>query len=881
MLSEHAMLPDHSTEECARSRPRAWRRWLAGVLLLLICLWVAGTAIPLLIRHTRLQQKLTTRLEAAFGRPVEVGNYNFSLWGGPTLEARSVTVNEDPRFGHEYFLRAESINIRLRWQSLLRGHLELGTLSLSRPSLNVVRGEDGDWNLAEWLPRSTVATGQRIETGPARGVPPGLHFQKIEVNDGRINFKRGDEKLPFAFVGVKGAVETESPGRWRMDLVATPWRAAVVVQQAGVLHLVGHVGGTSSRLRPVVLDLSWTDASITDTLRLARSYDYGVHGTVGLSLALHTQGDTWMLEGRAELRHLHRWDLVLRPDDPSLNISAKVQWDPAEPTIQVTDATFEAPHSHARAFGRILLSRPPFLKGQDVSPVYFEIASSTINLADAFSWVRAFHSGVADDVSLQGTISTRGVVSGWPLRVLNVLISSEGAVLAGPHLPVRTHLGRVQFRYDHGLISFLPATISLTASDHLPQGSFHIETSPNPNPHILPGLHLSGSITEVRNLVAIAGSLGWNVSRGWDVAGPVRCDLRWQGPLYPRQDQPVGALDWGGEISGGSLLAPFLNRPVEQIKAHADFKSGANHIMLASAQAFGAHWNGTLNRSDTTSEWQFALSADRLTAADIDRWLNPLRRESLLDRVLPFLASRSSSNGVPENLRVSGKLTVDQFVLAPLSLRRLQGDLRIEGRHIELTNAEGQFYGGHIGGSLDERLDASPTYSTHLTFSGVDLSALTASTPGLADLFAGSASGNISINARGATQGDLLASLECRGAAQVSAAQLRGINLAESLRQEVRRSGTSTFRQAFAAFTCGGRRIQFRDFQLVGSNSEMRGIGSVDFSRNTDLRLRVLSGTAAATPNGRTSVTAEGEYQLTGLLSRLQIARIPTLPRLR
>lgn len=877
MLSEHLMFPDHSSEE--RARPRAWRRWLAWVLLLLICLWVADTAIPLLIRHTRLQQKLTTRLEAAFGRPVEVGNYNISLWSGPTLEAQSVTVSEDPRFGHEYFLRAESISIGLRWQSLLRGHLELGTLSLRRPSLNVVRSADGDWNLAEWLPRSTVATGQRIETDPARGVPPGLHFRKIEVNDGRINFKRDDEKLPFAFVGVKGAVETESPGLWRMDLVAAPWRAAVVIQQAGVLHLVGHVGGTSSRLRPAVLELSWTDASITDTLRLARSYDYGVHGTLGLSFALRTQGDTWMLEGRAELRHLHRWDLVLRPDDPSLNISAKAQWDPAEPAIQVTEATFEAPHSHARAFGRIFLSRPPFLMGQDVPPVYFELASSTIDLGDVFSWVRAFHSGVADDVSLQGTISTRGVASGWPLRVANVLISSEGALLAGPRLPVRTHLGRVQFRYDHGLISLLPVTISLTAPDRPPQGSFHIETSANPSPGILPGLHLSGSISEARNLVTIAGSLGWNISRGWDVTGPVRCDLRWQDPLYPWQVQPVGALDWGGEIGGGSLLAPFLNRPVEQIKVHADLKPGAYHMMLASAQAFGAHWNGTLNRSDTTNEWQFALSADHLTAADIDRWLNPLRRESLLDRVLPFLASRPSFNAVPENLRASGKLTLDQFVLAPLSVRRLQGDLRLEGRRIELTNAEGQFYGGHIDGALDGRLGASPIYSTHFNFSGIDLSALTANTPGLANLFAGSASGNISISARGSTQGDLLASLECRGAAQVSAAQLRGINLAESLRQELRRPGTSAFRQALAAFTCGGRTVQVRDLQLVGSNSEMRGIGSVDFSRNIDLRLRVLSGTAALTANTRTSVTAEGEYQLTGLLSRLRVTRIPTLPR--
>ena len=93
------------------------------------------------------------RLELAFGRPVEVASYNFTLLDGPTLRAQSVTFGEDPRFGHEYFLRAESLTVRLRWQGLLLGRLQLGTVSLEHPSLNLVRNSDGDWNLAEWLPR--------------------------------------------------------------------------------------------------------------------------------------------------------------------------------------------------------------------------------------------------------------------------------------------------------------------------------------------------------------------------------------------------------------------------------------------------------------------------------------------------------------------------------------------------------------------------------------------------------------------------------------------------------------------------------------------------------------------------------------------------------
>ena len=147
------------------------------------------------------------------GRPVEVGSYHFSLWDGPVVQARSVIVGEDPRFGAEYFLRTDSMAVRLRWRSLLRGRLEFGTISLTHPSLNLVRSSSGEWNLAEWLPRPSPPR-PRGFAGP---IAPSTsrRFHRIEIDGGRINFKISDEKLPFAFVGVTGTVETNGPGRWR------------------------------------------------------------------------------------------------------------------------------------------------------------------------------------------------------------------------------------------------------------------------------------------------------------------------------------------------------------------------------------------------------------------------------------------------------------------------------------------------------------------------------------------------------------------------------------------------------------------------------------------------------------------------------------------
>ncbi|MGB8522523.1 MAG: AsmA family protein [Candidatus Acidiferrales bacterium] len=849
-------------------RPRGWSRWLKWIVLLFVFLWFAQLGLSLLIRHTRLQRRITARLETAFGRPVQVGNYNFSLWGGPTLKAQSVMFGEDPRFGHEYFLRAESLTVRLRWQGLLRGHIQLGTVSMQRPSLNLVSNLDGDWNLAEWLPKPAPAGSSSAVSSTPTSVAQTVRFSRIEVDSGRINFKRGDEKLPFALVGVTGYVEPAEAGRWAMDLEAIPTRAAVNVQQAGVLHVSGHMGGTSSRLRPAELDASWSDASLPDVLRLARSSDYGVRGMLTLILNARTEDreNGWTIQSRAEFRQLHRWDLALRADNPALNVLAKILWNPMTFGFDVTDAAIEAPHSHARASGHIGWETTTQASAPRSSPVSINVTSSQIDLNDVLAWIRSFHSDVAPDISLHGFASVDGNISGWPWRMNHAAVAIDGASLAGSRLRVPARLGNLQFHYDDGIASLAPVSLSFGAS----ASSFRMETSRKPGSPDFPIFHLSGNLTQARDLIATAGALGWNISRGWDLAGPVRCDLRWQGAAFPWRVQPTGSIDWGGESGEMSLRTPFLNQPIENIRAHAYWRPGSHHISLSSAAAFGARWAGSFDRRESGG-WQFALSADHLAVADVDRWLNPQWRESFFDRVLPFLNPRAPTNAVTDNLHATGRITVDQFALAPVVVRRLQGDLKVEGHHIYLTNAHGQFYGGNIGASFDADFAAIPSYRLNVDFLRVDLAALSADSPNFENVFAGAASGEFSLHARGATKSDLLASLACKGKARVSDAEFRSLSLTDSLREGASRPGVSSFNQVSAAFACGDREIKFAQLLLLAPSGEINAVGTLDFTHNLDFRLRVLKGEEESR-GARSS-----DYRLTGPLSAPELTRIPAV----
>lgn len=856
------------------------------LLLFLLLLWMAAEGISLWIQHSRLTGKVTSRLEAAFGRPVEVGSYDFSFWGSPVLYARSVTVAEDPRFGHEYFLHADAMAIRLRWQGLLRGRIELGTLSLTRPSVNLVRSSSGAWNLAEWLPRPSQIPPPGALAGSAPAASASMRFSRIEVDGGRINFKRGDEKLPFALVGVTGAVETEGPGRWRINLAVTPWRAAVAVQDAGTVQISGHVGGTSSRLRPAALDVSWTDASLSDVLRLARGDDYGVRGQMALTLTARTlnQNDGWSVQTRAQLRQIHRWDLALRPDNPAVNLVARLDWLPAAPYVDLSEVLLEAPHSHARLSGRLAWSNAEIFPAPEPAAVQLVLSSSQLDMSDLLAWVRAFRPGVADDLAVRGWADAHATLSGWPLRWVDAQVSSEAVDFSAARLRSQAHLGPVRFRYTRGIVSLLPIVLSWrlpgAPPGAPPQGLFHMDMAAQKPFNAAPSWHATGSASEMRDGIALAGALGWNISSEVELAGPFSCDLRWHGMMLPWRARPVGWMELGSPPAGShgaSLRLPFLNQPIDQIQLRADLKEDARHITLSSAQAFGAHWTGSLERHSLDDPWQFALSTDHLSAADLDRWLNPRWRESFLGRMLPFLNSRPSADTVPENLQATGRITLAQFALAPLEIRRLQGNLRIAGRHLALTDATGQFYGGALAGSLDARLNAVPSYDMRLEFSAVDLPALSSNWPGLANLFAGSASAAVSFQTQGATREDLANSLVCHGTARVNDPQLRNLDLAKSLREAALRQGVSVFREASAAFSCAAGKLQFQNLLLSGPEESVNATGAIDFRRNLDLRLQLLPRDAAPTP----ATAATTIYQLTGSLATPQIKRLtpPAPPR--
>jgi hypothetical protein len=861
-------------------KPRRWvRRGTVLILLLAGLIWAGDATISLLVQHSRLRAKITARLQAAFGRPVEVGNYGFSIWGRPVLEANSVRIGEDPRFGNEYFIRADSISINLLWSSLLRGHIGLGTLSVSGASLNLVRNSDGEWNLAEWLPKPAVAGFPSVSSPEPSNSSPALQFHRIDISDSRINFKRGAEKLAFALVDVNGSMRTAAAGKWRIDFTAAPWRAAVITQQPGLIQVTGQIGGTSSRLRPAALQISWTNASISDCLRLARGDDYGIRGDLSVSISAHTEPSQpvngWVLDGKADIRGLHRWDMAARPDNPALNLIVnQVLLDPSLSEARLSNIRIEASHSIAKASAAFNWTEPPRQgTAAGAPPDVIAVSSSKVDLRDLLDSIRAFHPGVPDATAVRGMVDAQLRFTGWPPKLTSASVTGDRAELNGPGLSAPARIEPIALHYSPGAISLQPAKLAWGKPSDPAAAAFRIDASPRRRASLFPSWHIAGSADDARGITAIAAALGLNLSRGWDLQGPLSCDLHWQGGAVPWNSHPVGTISLGidGVKPGASLRAPFLNLPIEQIRARVELKPGVSQIALSSAKAFGSNWTGSFERQTAVSEWMFALSAEHLAAADLDRWLNPRWRESFLDRMLPFLGAQSKPVS-PEQIRASGTLKVDDFSLDPFDIRHLAGNLRVDGRHLELSDAQAQFYGGQVSGSFRANLSAIPDYHADIGVSSVNGALLASTSTALKGLRAEAIEGHASLDAKGATRDDLIASLICRGTASATGIGMPGFE--KAFGAIAQSPSYSQIQSASAAFTCARREIQFQklSFMFTGGRA-FTADGNVGFNRSIDLRLQE----SGESSNARSAAT----FRITGDLTSPQIARVISARRAR
>jgi len=847
------------------------RKWLRAVLIGGVLLLAASFGFSRALRASAARRYLIAHLTASFGRPVDVSWFDFSLLDGARIEAHFVSVADDPHFGNEYFLRADTLTAGLRWTALLAGRFEFGSVSLSRPSLNLARDAEGRWNIERWLPPASLPGARPGFVGPlapAREVRA-ARPTRIDVDGGRINFKQGDNKSPFALVDVSGRVEQNGAGRWQLDLEARPMRAGVELQDIGTLGLRGSIAGTTARLQPAEINLTWRAASLADTLRLVRQDDYGMRGQLAVDLNARiapqesspirdadSGGAQWSISGEARLTGMHGWRLPGRGTDPAANLSVEINWRLGERRAEIRKLLVEMPASRLQAVGDLDWAHG--LQPQ------LHIESSTLALGDVLSWYRALRPEVAEDLRADCALGVDLKLGGWPIQFQQGGIASVGGTLSAKSLPAPLQIGALKATVSHGEIDFAPTVISFaftpsevkgdkTPAGSEPQNSFVLRGSLFPRADgvfrwpLDWSFFIEGATPRVQDWLVLSGALAQPINLGWTAAGGLAVRMR---GVHLGVSPPV---PWLGTMDflGLALSPAYVNQPVRLPKAHVEFALLQRTITVSAAEAFGAVWQGSIARKYSDKQWTFDLSADHLDAADLDRWLGPRARPGFLARLTGSNSAVSAAplaDGVVTRLAARGRFRAGMIDIPPMHIEQFDGEAELAGRTIRIRKAQADFFGGKISGSLDAQLLPDPSYEFQGRFDRVDLARLASAVSFLNRRIAGNASATLTLSAHGIGRQDLIGSMQGQGTLNARNAALSGVDLSSVFPGDNPETAPDTFSSVQGTYRIQNKGIDLANFVLDNSRGRFEAEGRIDFSHALNIRVHPSIFQAATAP---------------------------------
>jgi len=278
------------------------RRVVAAAALILLGLFLLRPGV------SRLKTRITNSISRAVARPADIGSVHLRFLPQPGFDLSNLVIYEDPAFGAEPMLRAPEVTAVVRLTPLMRGRLEISRLELSEPSLNLVRREDGRWNWESLLERA-ARTPLAPTAKPKSEARPG--FPYIEANSGRINFKTGQEKKPYALLNADFALWQESENAWGVRLKAEPLRTDMNLSDTGLLRMNG-VWQRAGSLRetPLQFGLDWDRAQLGQMTKLVSGNDKGWRGGVHLSATLGGTPAAMQVATDASIEDFRRYDIA-------------------------------------------------------------------------------------------------------------------------------------------------------------------------------------------------------------------------------------------------------------------------------------------------------------------------------------------------------------------------------------------------------------------------------------------------------------------------------------------------------------------------------------------------------------------------------------------
>jgi hypothetical protein len=687
---------------------------------------------------SRLKVRIANSLSRAVARPVEIGSVHLRFLPQPGFDLDNLVIYEDPEFGAEPMLRAPEVTAVVRLASLVRGRLDIARLELNEPSLNLVRRGDGRWNWEDLLER-TSRTPLAPTAKSKSEARPG--FPYIEASSGRINFKAGPEKKPYALMNADFALWQESENTWGTRLKAEPLRTDMSLSDMGLLRMNGIWQRAGSlRETPLQFSLEWDRVQLGQLTKLISGNDKGWRGEVRLDAALSGIPAAMKVTADTSIQDFHRYDIS---SSEGLRLAAHCDAEYSSVESMIREILCSAPVGK----GTITLRGAAGLPG--VHKVDLALKMDDVPVSAIAQLARRAKKNLPAD--LVSTGSAQG----------SFAVKEDGPSPHGPEFHGRGEITSLRLRSADTNVEFASASIPFVLSSggdsvHAPTkdrsirsritevlpapDELHIEYGPFPVAMGRPvpaqargwvgrsgyGMAVHGD-AEVSRTLRLASLLGLPAVKA-NVEGAAQLDLlvagSWAGNVSDTSSGfPLPEVTGSTQLRNVRVMVRGLNGPIDISSAELRLVHDEARVEKLSAKAADAHWTGSVALPRGCGMpgaclIRFNLNTDDLGLSELSGWLGAQPSQRRWYQVLT--SAEPATPDFLKNLRASGKVSAGRLRIHDLVAERVSASLDLDHEKLKISDLRADLLGGkHRGDWQADFTEDAPTYSGSGTLTGI------------------------------------------------------------------------------------------------------------------------------------------------------------------
>jgi len=716
------------------------KRGVAAVAALLLIMFLFRPGVY------QLRSRIAGSIGKALDRRVALDNVRLHFLPRPSFDLEGLVIYDDPAFSAEPMIRAQEVSAAIRFRSLLGGRLEIATLSATEPSINLVRNNEGRWNLASLLERNAQIPAAPTEK-PASVRRPA--FPYLEASSARINLKLGQTKKSYALMDADVALWQDSDNSWGARIKAAPVRTDFNLTDTGLLQInATWQRAPSLRSTPMQLAVQWQKGQLGQITNLLSGKDRGWRGGVSFTANLAGTLEALQIESQTTIEGFHRYDLV---GSENVRLATVCSGRYNAITITLADLLCESPIS-----GGTLRLRGTFAMVEEQPTYDLTLAVEKVPLTSVVRLLRQAKKQIPGDLTASGLLNAE-------FHTARSVPEDDGATGVSPVLPggdarlstarqgALQHLSQtwsgngsatnVRLSSNAGKDEFGFGTIPLLLVGAESQGAAQRGRPGHPRrqeeeadqepaaPHLRMGpitLAMNGSApvnaggwmstagyrfflrgdVELKDLFRLENVLGLPVARP-AAEGSARLDVNVAGPW-----RGFAAAASAGTAQLRNVRAEMhgLNTPIEIGSATMILTPDAVWMQKLSARTGSTHWSGGVTAprhcaapgvvpgAAPNCAFQFDLTADELSTGDLAEWFTPHPAQRPWYRILN--SSSSSSSNDPQSsspllaIQVHGNLHIGRFGLKKVLATQVATQVEVDRGKITLTALRGDLLGG-------------------------------------------------------------------------------------------------------------------------------------------------------------------------------------------